>query len=641
MPLFDIKKKLYGKKDIEDEIKFLPDRFSPKNNVDNIVRKEGEQEDIWEPIPKEFWNEKRKRIMKISLVSLGLVLLLVFLIFGIQKFQLTSFQNEKVAVSVSGPDQVRSGKDASYDIYYNNDNRVSLEESVLTVYFPDNFKPDTMPGFTLDGTTSGRFDLGSIDNRGEGKITFSGRAFGSKDSLFYVRAELSYKPSNFSSRFSNQNQLSVRISSSPVSIEIEYPESIASGDEVNYLISYKNTGEESLPGVRIEARYPDGFEFLSSDPVFSFSENSTWRIDNLAPGAEGKILLKGKLSGNNNDVKSLVLSVGFFSDGEFINLVEDSASIKVVGSSLSISQMVNEKDNPNVNAGQMLNFQIDYRNDGNVGLRDVIVTEKLEGEALDFSTLELKKGGFYDSNSHKITWKAVNYPELANLNPGQNGTIKFSIEVKENLPIKKDKDKNFVITSLAKIDSPDIPTPIAMNKIISSDTLISKVNSVLRLETLGYYNDPMISSFGPLPPEVDKETSYAIHWKVSNASNDLEEARVEAFLPTWASFTGKTYPEDANLKYNERANSLTWEIGNLSSGVGILNPQKEVVFQIKIKPAINQVGGPIKILEESVFSGKDVFTGDVLSVRNPEKTTRLMEDKIIADDARKQEVADN
>lgn len=640
MPLSDIRKKLYGKKESREELEFLPDRFQPGKNVDNITRKEQsdpESRDSWEK-PRQLIGSKEKKLIKWGAISLGIVLGIILIFFAVTKLQLTAFSSDKVLVSVEGPKETRSGKSVNYTISYENNTRVDLEDPVLVVHFPESFVPDDMQGFEKKSALSGEFELATIPSGEVGSVSFSGKIFSPKGSIAYLRVELGYKPSNFSSRFSSFAQVGTAVSSSPLSIEMNYPESVVSGDEVEYVVIYKNTGEEPISGIKIAAEYPEGFEFVSSDPG-AFESNNSWRIENLASQKEEKLVIRGKLSGRSNEVKSLKVEAGFFPEGDFVKLSEESASIKIAGSNLFISQKVNNEESPNVSAGDLLKFQIFFRNDGNVGLRNIIVTEKLEGAALDLSTLDFRSGGSYDSGTGTITWKAVDYRGLENLEPGESGTIEFSVGVKEELPVKKDKDKNFVIHSLSKIDSPDIPTPIAMNKIISSDEMNMKVNSPLRIEVLGYYDDKFIPNTGPLPPVVDKDTTYTIHWKVSNISNDLKDAKVEAYLPTWASYTGKAYPQDSNIEFNERTNMLTWKIGDLKAGTGAFAPQSELAFQVKIRPAINQAGSQIIILDESRFSGEDKFTGENLSVKQGKKSSSLPEDPAIGANKGKEIVA--
>ncbi|MFH1183292.1 MAG: hypothetical protein V1690_03450, partial [Candidatus Moraniibacteriota bacterium] len=342
-------------------------------------------------------------------------------------------------------------------------------------------------------------------------------------------------------------------------------------------------------------------------------------------GQEGKIVANGKLEGERDDVRPVKAQVGTDSGSGFISFNEESADTKIYTSPLVISQTVNGVTSLNANPGDYLQFEINYKNEGDIGMNDVIVKETLDSPVLDYSTLD-KDGGIFDINSKTITWKASDYKELRSLEPGQGGTIRFSIEVKEVIPVSGANDKNFVITSLAKIDSPDVVTLVSANKIIAGNKIDVKLNSKLVLDVKGYYNDSAIPNSGPIPPKVGEETTYTLHWRATNVSNDIGEAKVETTLPTTATFTGKTFPEDSRITYNERNNSLVWDIGKMEAGKGILSPPLEVSFQVKIKPSPEQVGREVNLLGKSDFSAKDLFTGQDLKFSAGGKTTNLTED---------------
>jgi uncharacterized repeat protein (TIGR01451 family) len=282
------------------------------------------------------------------------------------------------------------------------------------------------------------------------------------------------------------------------------------------------------------------------------------------------------------------------------------------------------------NAGDTLRFEINFKNIGSIGLKEAIVSEKLDSSVLDYASLE-REGGFFDQNNKTLTFKASDHPVLRSLSPGEGGTIKFSIRVKGVIPVSSANDKNFVISTLAKIDSPDVPTPISMNKIVAGNKMDIKLNSKLILDVKGYYSDAEIPNSGPIPPKVNEETSFTIHWVAANVSNDVTGARVEAVLPTGVLMTGKTFPDSAKISYNERTNSLIWEIGNMAAGAGILSEKKEVKFQVKMKPSPDQIGREAPILGKSTFTAKDSFTGEDLRFETDAKNTQLREDASVGE----------
>jgi hypothetical protein len=165
-----------------------------------------------------------------------------------------------------------------------------------------------------------------------------------------------------------------------------------------------------------------------------------------------------------------------------------------------------------------------------------------------------------------------------------------------------------------------------MNKIIAGNAMNMKLDSKLLLSVKGYYKDPNITNSGPIPPKVGQDTTYTIHWIVGDVSNDISNATVEAVLPTGVTMTGTVYPENTNITYNERNNSIVWEIGNMSAGTGTLSGSQEASFQIKVTPAPSQAGDMMSLLKPSVFKAKDLFTGEDLSANVDGKTTQLSED---------------
>ena len=194
------------------------------------------------------------------------------------------------------------------------------------------------------------------------------------------------------------------------------------------------------------------------------------------------------------------------------------------------------------------------------------------------------------------------------------------------IPVASANDKNFVISSIAKADSLDVPTPVSMNKIIAGNRMDMKLSTKLVLDVRGYYNDGTIANSGPIPPRVDQETTYTLHWIAKNVSNDVTGVKAEAVFPTGVVMTGKTWPDGAHLTYNERNNSLVWDIGNMKAGDGILTAPPEVSFQVKIKPALSQAGNYVRLINESTISATDSFTGEKIISEADAKDTRLSED---------------
>lgn len=623
MSLSDIKNKLYQKKADESLSKHDPSSFDIRTGGVSPSDKFKIQEE-WEETDPLIGKEQKKAI-KWGALAIAVILGLALLVVGVLKFSQASFNENRVTVDISGPVEGESGDLLAYAVNYKNENRVSLKNVTLWIGFPESFKAETEANFKKEGNIGGAVEIGEIKAGASGQYILKGRAYNPKGTLIYIKADMAYTPSNFNSQFNSKFQLGVRVTSTPVEFEVLAPQYIASGDAVDYLINYKNTGQEDFNNLRVKMDYPESFTFAKSNPAVS-EGNNIWYIGRLAAGESGKIVVSGKLEGVRDEAKNAVAYIGAMERGEFFSYNEEKAVTNIAASPLVIEHVVNGLKNLNVKAGDTLRFEIAYKNESELGYRDAIVTEKIDSPVLDYFSLRLEWGAF-DFENKVITWKARDLPNLRFLGPGQGGIIRFNIKVKDVIPVSGANDKNFIISALAKIDSPDIPTPVKANKIIAGNEIDMKLTSRLLFSTKGFYNDSIISNSGPIPAQVGKETTYTIHWMVGSVSNDMTEARVETVLPTGVSMTGKIYPEDARLAYNERNNTIVWETGNLSAGTGIASSPKEVAFQIKFIPSPDQGGASSgEILGMSVFSAEDVFTGEDLSVTSEKKSTILMED---------------
>lgn len=626
MSLSEIKNRLYKKDEKPHLAEYEKSEFDPESKTATPSNIGLNANDAWEE-KKAFIGKEEKKAAKVGFIWLGVILGIIGIVVGVFQVRKSSFNESKIAVSISGPDEVRSGELATYEVSYVNDNWGSLENVVLRISHPESFNPEDSEAYKRESPTVSSVEIGDIKGHSSGKIIFSGKAYSPKGTLIYIKADMDYMPGNFNSKYSTSKQMGINVTSTPIRLEVMAPLAAASGNAIDYEIRYKNEGAEDFDDLRIRVDYPEGFAFSGSDPGIS-EGNNTWHIGTLKAGEAGKIIINGSIQGDKDTYKSVEAFLGSMSQGNLVVYDDEKASTKIIASPLSIWQIVNENPSLTVNPGDGLRFKIFYKNDGELRLQNVIIRENIDSLVLDYSTLKTD-GGAFDDSSKTIEWKASDHPKLALVNPGDEGYVEFSIKVKDIIPVKTVDDNNFMISSVAKIDSPDIPTPINMNKIVLSNRKDMKLNTKLILGVQGLYKSPTIENFGPIPPKVGEETSYTIHLKAGNVSNKVTDAKVEIVLPTWVTMTGKKNPENADLDYNERTNSLVWRIGDMQVGEGIVSPYRELAFQIKIKPSPNQAGDVVQLVKSMILSGKDLFTGLDIVTNGGAKNTMLLEDAFI------------
>ncbi|QQS21205.1 MAG: hypothetical protein IPL87_01585 [Candidatus Moraniibacteriota bacterium] len=572
---------------------------------------------------------KNRSILQKAAIAVGAFVVFMVIVGSFIRIQRSLFSESRVSVSVTGPQNVNSSDLSRFTLSYENANRAAIHDAQLVVSYPPNFKPEGNDNVFRNDAVSSSVTIGEIPGFGKGTYSFSGKFYGSKNSVAYIRATLRYKPKNLESIQIAEGQKSVNLRTSSLTIDIEAPLSVPPEGEANYLVSYANASDTPLSNIRLKVRYPDGFSFLEAAPLPSEGE-SVWYIGNIPVGGKGVVRITGRLPGVPEENKVLQAELGTFQgDNSFLSLSMSERRTKIIAPPFGITQTLNGSAPVSINPGDDIRYRVLFKNNSPVRLRDTIVTVELDGDALDYARLN-SEGGAYDSARKVIIWKASDVSSLANLSPNETGEVKFSVPVRGDLIPESAASKNFRIRTTAKIDSPDVPNPSGANKIVSTNTANVKVNSRLILESRAVREDNKISNSGPIPPKVGEETTYTIRWLLSNTTNDVTGGEVSANLPTGARWTGKTFPSSESIAYNERTNRIVWNVGTMGAGEGILFPKREVRFQVSVRPEVNQIGSNVPLLGVSTAKARDIFTNEILQTSVTEKSSSVTDDSSVS-----------
>lgn len=623
MPLKDVKKELY------DPDSGIEKREHEVSQFDPVISAKSESGKFQE---KEEWSKSKKglnifqeKAIKVSLVIIGVVAVSALVIWAVIKIKNSAFDESRVTLKIEGIEKVDSTRLMQYKIIYKNDNRTALKDAEIFLNYSENFQPEDNVNLKYINSNNSKIYLGEIESRSEKEVELKGKFYAPEGYVVHLKATLQYRPSNFNSIFETVGKKSINVRSAPILLEIDAPLEAADGNDIEYLIDYENISSRYFNNLRLEVKYPEGFDFSSANPEPS-EGNNIWYFGNLNVGGKGQVKIKGSITGSENEAKVVKLKLGALDDNNnFVTYSQREKLTRMIVSPLSISQTVNGLISLNVHTGDELKYKLIYRNNGEIGLRNVIITVEIESTVLNLSKI---RGGSYNSSNSTITWKAVDIPQLANLQTGEGGSIDFSVPVLEKIPIESDRDKNFTIISVAKIDSPDITTSIGSNKIIGSNKLEIKLNSTVILDTEVRYSGGNIKNSGPIPPKVGEKTTYTINWSVTNVHNDISGIKVVSSLPTGIGFTGEISPdsEEERISFNDRTNQIIWDIGNLENGVGVISPKKEVSFQVSVTPQVSQVKKKLILLNSSAITAEDLFTSDTIKSEIKEKNNKIADD---------------
>ncbi len=513
------------------------------------------------------------------------------------------FTPENIIVNITGPKRVESNDPVEYVIRYENNNWVDLEEAELIISYPEFFRFASTNGFQMS-TTRAVLPLGTVKKSSQNSLVIRGTFQSLQDQVAVFTATLRAAPKGISSRINTEYQYSVAVGSSAVIIELTAPQQVGNDQFVDYVATYRNESSETIENLDLVVDYPAGFVFRQADPSPVRGEN-VWHLPVLAPGESGSVTVRGTLSGLQGDVKRVMAKVGVLQgDGTFLAYAEIDRQTSITASPLIIRQKIGDSaERPSVKPGQDLTYHIVFRNEGNVGLRDLIVTVDIDPKYFEVSKVNLTGGGTYSTAKRQIVFRAADRPVLSSLEPGEEGEIFFSIPVRSDFSAAG--MSNVEIESIARIDSPDVPTPIGANKVIASNRIAFKVVTDPIFELSGSFSDGR-GNTGPVPPIVGQETTYTLKLRIASTLNAIENARAVLSVPGQVRYL-KTYANgQGTVVYNDRTGEIFWNLGTLAPGIG---KAVELLIQIGLTPDPSQIGTVAKLVNTATLSGKDIWSG--------------------------------
>ena len=258
-------------------------------------------------------------------------------------------------------------------------------------------------------------------------------------------------------------------------------------------------------------------------------------------------------------------------------------------------------------------------------INDLSIQVKISGNAINRNSI-LPERGFYNSIDDVIVWDKNSINDFREINPGQSGSVFFSF-----LPLSL-----FSSTS-GVINNPSIVIDVSISgkqDILGYETkelkncncsIIKIISDVGFANKALYYSGPFTNT-GPIPPQVEEETTYTIVWSLSNSSNSIARSIVRSSLPLWMRFVGPVSPPSTDLTYNSSTREIVWNVGNINKGVGITSSSREVAFRIAFLPSLSQVNTLPIIINSAILTGYDDFANVDIKVNKPALYTKLLND---------------
>lgn len=506
-------------------------------------------------------------------------------------------------LNIENPSEIISGDQAIYVIKYKNLDDVALQKMELSVKWPKGFYYDESSQTPRDDSAT-IWDLADLAVGGEASLEIKGQLVGNVDELLKSSFVMQYQPANFNSDFNNKVEVETKIKESKLSLMIEGVEKTLVGTEQEYKIKCKNLTKEELPGL-LDILYPDDFTVASVEPK---KDDDYWILD-LKAEEEKIITIKGSFDSDSTATQLLVVELGNKVNDKFRRLARAEKNIAVINPSFTVKLQVNNKmENQTVNWGDSLNYQLEITNNSESDLSDVKISSLLDGQVLDWSTLEINDNNAQIENN-TIIWDKQKNEDMALWPKGVTKNLSWNIKVVTK-PVSERMLDNVVKINIEGLDNWEQVQPALVLTVGEN----IKFNAGVYWELAGR----RVGS-GVIPPKVGAETQYLVVWSLVETTGKFNAIIVESDLPPGVEYVSLTDVQDGNLNFDEATRTLSWEISDMKD---VILPTT-ASFMIKIEPKLVDQGqaltllNPITVtakgLEEVVMRSKLINTSDVVA----------------------------
>jgi hypothetical protein len=531
--------------------------------------------------------------------------------------------SKNVDLVVVGPTSVSAGEPIELGVTIENHNNTDLEMVKFSTQYPAGARD---PEDIAKSLTFNKVDVGEISAGDEAVQNVSMVLIGTTGEIKQIKFSVEYKIKGSNATFYKDKIYDITIGNAPMSISIESPPTVTSGDTFTTKVVISLSSTEILKNVMLRAEYPYGYSVVSTSPE-AVSENNVWALGDFSPGTEKTIEIRGRLVGENQDERTLRFYAGVSDNGSMSAdfksvIVSSQQTISIERPSLGLSVSFNGEATPIyvAPAGRGVSTTIRFQNN----LPERIINPRLEvsisGGALDKQSIQVYGDGSYNSGSNRVTWDLTNLTGEPELLPGEGGSVSLSFAsfAEEILPA----GNRDIILELRLTGT---PAGSGNKPVTVSESRTVRIASQVTLNSKSFYSIGPFKNSGPIPPKVGSDTTYTIVWTLGNTQGDIADAKVTARLGTGVKWLGAHTASDG-LSYNEETNTITWSLDNLTSGSGFSSSGREAAFQIALTPTLGQAGTAPVLVSGITFSGRDASSGNAVTVSNSPVTTRLTND---------------
>jgi len=531
-----------------------------------------------------------------------------------------------VGFSIEGPKEVSAGEPTVYTIRVTNRSSVPLTEVSATLTFP----PGTITPDSMEIPFSApriRVPIGDVPAGERTEREVRVQLVGQAGHMHTIAGLLLYRPENISSQLTRETDMTTTIARVPIAVSVDVPERISSGQEVKMIIAVDSELSVVLPNMSLGVEFPAGFVFDRAEPDPIAPNKPIWSLGELVGGQSRTITVFGTLAGEPEEAKPFRMRVGQYeaANDRWLAVIEHTQTPLIASPFLLAQATLNGARGGALQPGTRVTGSVFYRNNLPDRVENLTVSASFPENLVDLRSVRAERG-FYDVGKKSLVWNPSSESRLRELAAGGEGTLAFSFELKQALPINSFADKNFLFPVITLIDTANPPPAYRGIELGSEDRIEYRMASVLGLIGRTTYYESPFPNTGPLPPKVRETTTYTVFWELTSGGNDLRDVEVRGELAAGVEWRDQVTSDLGTVTFNPATHEVIWRIRDLPAATGVLRAPIRAAIQVAIAPAENQIGTSPNLLQNVRASGRDLFADVTQDVTVPNVSTELKSD---------------
>ena len=521
--------------------------------------------------------------------------------------------DEKITLEIEAPDKIAIGSELTYKLHYENQGNIPISNTKLIVKEPAGWNYlRSVPA--IEGHS---FNIGDVPIGGRGTIELTGILIDDLNNNQKLTATLIFVPNNFNSEFSIIKEHFTSLL--PINLELQTKAVASTTPGANYKaeLTIINKEDYTIPRLKIALVTPETFHLEQTSPKVTLTDPN-WIILNLIPGAEQKIIFSGNFPKNTpfTDESSRDQKFGIrysipSPEDIFYPAGENALTTRVVEQALTTHLIVNGTTmSKNIDLSDKLHITVGYKNGGSVNYQDIslaLVINTAPIDIIDWNKMPEISDGHLDKTATGkiITWTIGELPELGTAH--HDGTIDITLPLKNSQSLSTIASSDLanlaieLYSELRLKDSTGVEQPT-----INSSKLTLQLNSDTTMKARAYYflDDGTPIGAGPLPPEVNQETTYEIAWSINNTIHEIKNVLVTTTLPENVSWISHYNCATGEMTYDPATRKVAWSINRLPRDA----TAPHATFQATLKPRSADVGKLMKLTESTSLMATDAVT---------------------------------